>query len=269
MIVDKIKKIINNAYITSASYYPKTPYTGPLPINTVKKGSRGNDVLAVQKFLNWCINAKLSQDSYCGKYTKSAIVRWQKLYKSYGLAADGVFGAKSREVAKKLVSKYAVKNPPVPTDTIVDRILIACETQAEYMKNSKYAWEKDPTIEKSKKKGTCVTYEACVLQRVGLLISGKYIWHDNKGRVIGANDNFIIIYPNNKVLKDLKNELKAGDVVMVGSKSDVGSGSHIFTFTGKWDGNRPIIWDNHSAQQHKGAYAYSGSKKVIAIVRPK
>ena len=245
-------------------YYPSTPYTGTLPNGTVKKGSKGNDVKAVQKFLNWCINAKLSVDGDCGKNTVAAITKWQNQYKKeYGLAADGVFGKGSKKAAQKIVAKYA------PKETLADKILAACKTQANWMKNSKYGWETKPTIEKSKKKGTCVTFVACVLQRLGYLKSGEYVWHNGKGKVVGANDKMTVIYPNNKTLKQMKAELKPGDIVIDGDKSDVGSGSHIFILTGKWDGDKPIIWDIHSAQQGKGAYAYSRNRKLIGIVRLK
>ena len=70
-----------------------------------------------------------------------------------------------------------------PKLTKADKIISACKKQAEWMKNYKYGWEKEPTITKSKKKGTCVTYVACVLQRIGYLASGKYVWHNTKGKV--------------------------------------------------------------------------------------
>lgn len=151
--------------------------------------------------------------------------------------------------------------------TIVERELEACKVQADWMKNAKYEYEKNPTVPKSKYKGTCVTYESCVLQRIGLIPSGQSLWHDENGKVYGANSNFTVIYPKNKTLSQLKNELKAGDIVMDGS--GVGSGSHVFILTGKWNGNKPVIWDNWSGQKSKGAYTYDRDRHVIAIVRPK
>lgn len=151
--------------------------------------------------------------------------------------------------------------------TIVERELEACKVQADWMKNAKYEYEKNPTVPKSKKKGTCVTYESCVLQRIGLIPSGQSLWHDENDKVYGANSNFTVIYPKNKTLSQLKNELKAGDIVMDGS--GVGSGSHVFILTGKWNGNKPVIWDNWSGQKGKGAYTYDRDRHVIAIVRPK
>ena len=154
--------------------------------------------------------------------------------------------------------------PKVPE--IVKKELEACKVQADWMKDAKYEYEKNPTVAKSKKKGTCVTYVSCVLQRLGLIPSGQSLWHDENGKVYGANSNFTVIYPKNKTLSQLKNELKAGDIVMDGS--GVGSGSHVF-ITGKWNGSKPVIWDNWSGQKSKSAYTYDRDRHVIAIVRPK
>lgn len=159
-----------------------------------------------------------------------------------------------------------------PEPTKADKIMAACKAQAEWMKNYKYSWESHPTIAKSKKKGTCVTYVACVLQRLGYLKSGQYIWHDSKGKVTHANSKMSVMYPNRKI-KSCRSILKAGDVIIAGNKNDVASGSHIFVFSGKWSDGDPIIWDNHSCERVKkgksGAHKYDGNKQVIAIVRMK
>ena len=153
----------------------------------------------------------------------------------------------------------------------LDKIMTACQQQADWMRNAKYGWESNPTIEKSKKKGTCVTYVACVLQRLGIEPSGKYVWHDESGKVYGNNDKMEVIYPNGKTLHQLKNELRKGDIIMDGNKNDPGGGSHIFILTGKWDKNgNPTVWDNHSAQDKGGkSYVYTRNRPVIAIVRVK
>lgn len=157
--------------------------------------------------------------------------------------------------------------------TKADKIIIACQAQANWMKNYKYSWESNPTIAKSKYKGTCVTYVACVLQRLGYLKSGQYIWHDGHGHVTHANSKMKISYPNGKKLKDMKNVLSKGDVIIAGNKNDTEAGSHIFIFSGKWSGNNPYIWDNHSAERIKanksGAHTYSGDKNVIAVIKLK
>lgn len=243
-------------------YYPSTPYMGTLPTSSLKKGNKGTSVKSLQKFLNWCLNLKLAVDGDFGTNTDNAVRKFQNQYsKEYGIKADGVFGNASIKAAKKIVAKYA------PKETIIDKLLAACAEQAEWMRNSTYSYEKNPTIEKSKKKGTCVTYVACVLQRIGVLKSGQNLWHTENNKVYGNNDKMTVIYPKDKTLRQLKSELKAGDIVMDGK--GVGSGSHIFILTGEWDGDKPIIWDNSSGQKNKGAYAYSRNRHVIAIVRLK
>ena len=148
------------------------------------------------------------------------------------------------------------------------------------MKNYTYKWQNNPTIEKSKKYGTCVTYVACVLQRLGYLKPGEHIWQNGKGygtgKVYGTNSRMTTTYMGNKTLKSLKSKLKAGDIVMVDDNKSgkAGSGGHIFVLTGDWDKNgNPYIWDNHSANNIKkgksGKRTYSGSHKVLAVVRLK
>ena len=258
-LANAVYKVWSGKLITP--YVPSTPYTGTLPSGTVKKGSKGADVKATQNFLNWCINAKLAVDGNCGNLTDKAIRKYQT---QYNLKIDGIFGSASKRKAQEIINKYAPKTEP----TLADKILDACKAQAEWSKNSKYKWQKDPTIAKSKNYETCVTYTACVGQRVSIIPSGKFIWHNSKGKVVGATENFEIIYPNKK-LRDLKGVLKKGDFVMDGDKTDLESGSHIFVVTGEWKDGCPIVWDNHSAQQGKMAYKYTRNRPVIAIARPK
>ena len=163
--------------------------------------------------------------------------------------------------------------------TIYDKILDAAETQAEWMKNYTYNWGKwkPKTVAKSKEYGTCVTYVACVLQRVGLLKSGEYIWHEN-GKVCGNTKNFEVITVADKTIGSLKGTLKKGDVLMGGNKKNNGAGarngSHIFIFAGGWTKEgRPYIYDNHSAElRKKGKNAKHSMNKgynVFMIVRAK
>lgn len=153
------------------------------------------------------------------------------------------------------------------------KIINACKAQAKHMQNAVYAWDGNPTIANSEKKGTCVTYIACVLQRLGYLKSGKFIWHNENGKVTHATDDMVVTYPSGPI-KSLKSKLKAGDIIIAGKANDVGAGSHIFIFNGTWTSkDDPYIWDNHSAEYVKkgktGLHSYSGSKNVIALIRLK
>ena len=185
---------------------------------------------------------------------------------------NGRWGQSSAYKFRGCIINPSVKHTVTKTEKL-KKELEACKKQAEWMKDYKYGWESKPTVPKSKKKGTCVTYVACALQRIGILKSGQYIWHNEKGKVTHANDKMKVIYPKGKTLKGYKKYLKAGDIVMAGKASDVGAGSHIFILTGKWKDGDPYIYDNHSAERvRRGkspAHTYNGKKKIIAVVRLK
>ena len=190
-------------------------------------------------------------------------------YNSYGVSVSAPYMGYGKGAA---IHTDTSKGKVVKKQTKADKIMIACKAQANWMKNYKYSWESNPTIAKSKKKGTCVTYVACVLQRLGYLKSGQYIWHNESGKVTHANSKMSVMYPNRKI-KSCRSILKAGDVIIAGSKSDVEAGSHICIFSGKWSDEDPIIWDNHSCERVKrgksGAHTYDGNKQVIAVIRMK
>lgn len=200
-----------------------------------------------------------------------------RVRKSWSDSKSQIGAYKVLENAKKACDKYAgysvfdENGKAVYTSkaapTIIDKELEACPVQATWMKNSKYAWESNPTVPKSKYKGTCVTYVACVLQRIGVLPSGSYVWHD-EGKVYGNNNKMTVTYTRKKP-SELKSTLKAGDIIIDGDPHDNGSGSHIFILTGQWSGNYPIIWDNWSGQDGKGAYVYKRNRSLIAIIRLK
>lgn len=233
-----------------ANHYPA--------LKAVEYGKGGSP--CIKKLQKWVGTA---QDGVLGEKTVKA---WQK---KLGVSSDGVFGANSMRAWQEYLNTH--DKAVYPSKTLLDKEMDACKAQAVCMRNSKYKWQKNPTIEKSKKYGTCVTYVACVLQRLGYLNSGQFIWHDKKGKVVGANDKMTVTYYG-KTLKQLKSVLKAGDIIIDGKPNviDAGdSGSHIYIFTGKWQGDKPIIWDNHSAQQKKNAYAYSRNRSIIAVVRLK
>lgn len=226
-------------------------------LESVSFGKGGS--LCIQRLQKW---VGANQDGVLGQIT---VKLWQK---KIGVQQSGYFGAESMKKWQTYLNEHDKAVYPVaPAKTIVDKELDACKVQADWMKNSKYEYESHPTIEKSKKKGTCVTYVACVLQRIGVLKSGQNLWHSESGKVYGNNDKMTVTYPKGKTLHQIKSQLKAGDIVMDGS--GVGSNSHIFILTGKWSGDNPIIWDNHSGQQSKGAYTYTRNRKVIAYVRLK
>lgn len=180
----------------------------------------------------------------------------------------------------KLIYKGKKETSPTskPAPKPTPAILKACEEQAKCMKNASYGWQSRPTIDKSKKKGTCVTFVACVLQRLGILKSGQALWHNGKGygtgKVTGANDKMNVMYMDNKSISSLKDKLKAGDIILLDDNKSgkKGSGGHIFVITGDWSGKNPYIWDmepNRKCVKTQKPRLYSGNRKVLAIVRLK
>ena len=106
---NSMKGCVNQMWIVERINAPKPykitkPYTGKLPAKTVKKGSKGTDVKALQTFLNWALGTKLSIDGKAGSKTVSAIKSFQK---KNGLKQDGKFGSQSRKAAQALIKKYA------------------------------------------------------------------------------------------------------------------------------------------------------------------
>jgi peptidoglycan hydrolase-like protein with peptidoglycan-binding domain len=225
-------------------------------IISVEYGTSGSPCIRnLQRWLD------VTQDGIIGQNTVKA---WQR---KLGVSVDGIFGPNSMKAWQRYLNDHDGEKPVYPEKTIIDKELEACPVQADYMKNSKYAWESNPTVAKSKYKGTCVTYVACVLQRIGILPSGSYVWHD-EGKVYGNNNKMTVTYTRKKP-SELKSTLKAGDIIIDGDPHDNGSGSHIFILTGQWSGSYPIIWDNWSGQDGKGAYVYKRNRSLIAIIRLK
>ena len=206
-----------------------------------------------------------SVDGLWGRATSKAVQKW------LGVTVDGYFGPNSVKTLQKWINKVTASTP---STSIIDKELSACKTQATWMKNYTYKWIQNPTINGSKKYGTCVTYVACVLQRIGILKSGQFIWHNGKGKVDGANSKMSVYYFGGTI-KGNKAKLKRGDILIVGDKSSVGAGgnSHIMIFNGTWSGSDPYVWDNQSATRVRkgknGLHTYGGGKKIIAVVRLK
>ena len=248
--------VISGQNQSLAKWYPA--------LKSVKYGKGGS--VCVRKLQKWL---GITQDGIWGKGTSVA------LQKKLGVTADGIFGSGSMKAWQKYLNEHDKAVYPTVKKTIVDKELEACKTQSVWMKNATYKWESNPTIAKSKKKGTCVTYVACVLQRIGVLKSGEFVWQNGKGygtgKVYGTNSKMTVSYMGNKTLSSLKSKLKRGDIVLCddNKSGEKGSGGHIFILTGKWDGNNPYIWDNETARKGQKARTYKGSRKVLAVVRLK
>lgn len=76
----------------------KKAYTGALPSTNLKKGSKGEEVKKLQKFLNWALNVKLDVDGDYGIKTENAVKEFQK---KMSITVDGKFGPLTLSAAKK------------------------------------------------------------------------------------------------------------------------------------------------------------------------
>lgn len=230
---------------------------------------------------------KLTKAGY-DYYAVQKIVNDRMKKKSIDTVAKEVIDGKwgNGDIRKKCLTvagyKYATVQNKVNEilegdKTIIDKMLDACKAQAAWMKNYIYNWPKwkPRNVEMSKKYGTCVTFVACVLQRIGLLKPGQFIWHDGKGHVDDVNPKKLVVSYPKGTIKDNKSKLKAGDIILAGDKTSIEAGgrSHIFIFTGKWSGNNPIIYDQASADRvRKGlppTHTWNGNNKIIGLVRAK
>lgn len=248
----------------------------------------GGGSVCVKKLQKWL---GISQDGVIGKKTVKA---WQK---KLGADADGIFGANSMKAWQKYLNTHDKPTYPKPVEkpvekpkekTIGEKVLDACKAQADYMKNAKYGDYSPVTIPHSKKAGTCVTFDGCSYQRIGVLKSGEFVWHDGRGygtgkvyiwgkngrRSINKNDPFEVIYMNNKPFKNLKSKLKAGDMFLLDDNKSgkKGEGGHVGFLNGTWKGSDPYIWDaepNMKCAKTGKPRTYSGKRKILAIVRLK
>lgn len=269
-------KTTNKAKTETKPYTPTTPYTGGLPQYTVKKGTRGIDVKHVQKFLNWCINAKLDVDGYCGGLTDKAIRKYQK---QYGLKVDGIFGSQSKKKAEAIIKAHTPIPAPKPTpkpsaSDPLQKWYDAMKAQYNWSKGQKYHFNEKPTVANSKVEGTCITFPAVSLQRIGLLPKGGYFYfHPKHKRISGSAASYVkkhtelfsLSYPN-KTLKQLRKEgkVKKGDIVGFGNPA-----YHTMVYMGtNKDGDSIFNTMGHK----KGlsvTYPYYAKRKVNMLVRIK
>lgn len=233
------------------------PYTGAIPTASVKKGSTGENAKRVQTFLNWCMGSGLVVDGIAGDKTVVAIKKYQK---RYGLTQDGIFGAKSISMGKYLINRQPW--------------LRAMYDQYQWSKKQKYKFDDNPTIANSKKRGTCITFPAVSLQRLGLLGSGKYFYyHPSKNRISGNAASFVkshkelftLKYPHKTIASLIKSgKIKPYDIIGFDNP-----GYHTMVFAGISQKGKPLFFSMGSNKKWFKTYSYYANRKVDMIVRLK
>lgn len=235
-------------------------------LTSYKSGSGGSP--CIKNLQRW---VGANQDGIIGQIT---VKLWQK---KIGVTQDGIFGANSMKAWQKYLNEH--DKAVYPEKSKGDKIMEACKAQADWMKSAKYGSYSPVTLAHSKTAGTCVTYEGCVFQRLGALSSGQYIWQDGRGYGTGKvthlnSKTMTCTYMNNKTLSSLKGTIQKGDCILLDDNKSgkSGSGGHVFFCTGEWGGTDPYIWDmepNRTCVKTGKPRKYSGSRKVLAIVRLK
>ena len=147
----------------------------------------------------------------------------------------------------------------------------AMETQFKWSKDQIYYFVK-PTVASSRKKGTCITFPAVSLQRLGLIPKGSYFYfHPQKHRISGTaaayvkdhKDIFKLSYPN-KTIKQLGDDIKKGDIVGFGNP-----GYHTMVYMGKNSKGKPIFNTMGHKRGLSVTYPSYANRKVNMLVRIK
>lgn len=149
----------------------------------------------------------------------------------------------------------------------------AMKTQYNWSKNQVYCWVENPTVKNSKSKGTCITFPAVSLQRIGLLPNGGYFYfHPKHKRISGKSasyvkkhtDLFKLSYPN-KTIKTLWKEgkIKKGDIVGFGNPA-----YHTMVFMGMKN-NEPIFNTMGHKRGLNVKYSSYAKRKVNMLVHIK
>ena len=145
----------------------------------------------------------------------------------------------------------------------------AMKKQFNWSKDQIYAWVEGPTVANSKKKGTCITFPAVSLQRIGMLPKGKYFYfHPQKKRISGTGAAYVkkhtelykVSYPN-KTLKQLRKEgkIKKGDVIGYGNP-----GYHTMVYMGLKNGKS--IFNTMGHKRGLGVSYPSYAKRKVNMV---
>lgn len=148
----------------------------------------------------------------------------------------------------------------------------AMATQYEWSKNQKYNFIDHPTVENSRTQGTCITFVAVSLQRLGLLKSGEYFYFNPNTRRISGNassyvkdhpEAFKLSYPN-KTVKTLAStgKISRGDIVGFGNPA-----YHTMVYMGVNGQGQPIF---NTMGHRKGIgiiYPNYADRKVNMLVR--
>lgn len=244
--------IISGQNKTLNKYYPA--------LKSVEYGTGGSP--CVKKLQKWI---GVDQDGVIGSKTVKA---WQK---KLDVDVDGVFGSNSMKAWQKYLNTH--DKAKYPKKDALQPWYDAMTEQFEWSKNQEYDFV-TPTIATSRNKGTCITFPAVSLQRLGLMPSGGYFYLYPKTMKIAGNKKgvdyvnahpeiYSVSYPK-KTIKELGTGIKKGDIIGFG-----GSDYHTMVYIGKNSSGTPIF---NTMGHYKGlgvTYSNYANRKIDMLVRIK
>ena len=151
---------------------PTAKYLGTIPKPTLKKGSKGEGVKQLQKFLTW-YGIKTTPDGKWGKNTDKSFAKWQKIEK---LTVDKVYGKKSYARALTYKSAVSAKKTTASTKTsTAAKKPVKSTTNAQKLlkKMDELAWAYGTPSKK-------YAYKTGAPKAVCKKAMKKYGWADNK-----------------------------------------------------------------------------------------
>ena len=219
---------------------------------------------------------KLAQDGAWGMKTTKALQKW------LNIEVDGWWGINSTKSLQRWINNYndwyakkhnlKPQDDPNPKPDPLQKWYDAMTTQFNWSKNQEYDFDEHPTVENSKIMGTCITFPAVSLQRIGLLPKGEYFYlYPNTMKIAGNGasyvkehpEKYILWYPN-KTIREMGDLIHKGDIVGYGEPA-----YHTMVYMGKNSKGEPLFNSMGHTKILNGTYSYYANRKINMLVRIK
>lgn len=287
-IVARRERTDDQEQLTFRLHYTPTPFSADKKLEV--DGLFGyNSIAVMQRWLGVDVDAILGQKTLKALQKKLGVTAdalWgtkttKALQKLVGAEVDGLCGPDTVKAFQKYLNAHAFEkvnkevNIPKPAAKKKDPLqpwFDAMEEQYKWSKNQKYQWV-TPTVKSSRNKGTCITFPAVALQRLGLIPSGTYFYFYPKTKkitgkaadIVKKGEKFALFYPNKTVQALWKEgKIKKGDIVGYGNPN-----YHTMVFMGMKDGEPIYNTMGGGKRGLKVTYPYYAKRKVNMIVRLK
>ena len=229
-------------------------------------------VRALQRKASDGSGIRITCDGSWGVKTTRALQKW------LNIKVDGWWGEASTKSLQRWINNYntwyAKKHglpvPIVPKPDPLQPWFDAMTAQFHWSKEQEYDFDTHPTVENSKRIGTCITFPAVSLQRIGLLPEGRYFYLYPKTMRIDGNaanyvkehpETFILWYPN-KTIAELGNLIHKGDIVGYGEPA-----YHTMVYMGRTSNGEPVFNSMGHTKILNGTYPYYVDRKINMLVR--